>query len=114
LDFFLFGMQRKGLLAALALGLIFGVALGPCTFAFMVPVLGVAFAEAAENMLYAAMLLLAYGIGHCAVIVFAGTFTEKVQHSLNWNERSQGTIWVKRICGLLVMAGGIWLIYTAP
>jgi cytochrome c-type biogenesis protein len=108
------GMQRKGLLAALALGLIFGVALGPCTFAFMGPVLGVAFAEAAENMLYAALLLLAYGIGHCSVIVFAGTFTEKVQHYLDWNEQSQGTIWVKRICGLLVVAGGVWLIYSAP
>lgn len=108
------GMQRKGLLAALLLGLIFGIALGPCTFAFMGPVIGVAFAEAAESMLYAAALLLAYGIGHCAVIVFAGTFTEQVQQYLNWNERSRGTLWVKRVCGLLVMAGGVWMIYTAP
>jgi cytochrome c-type biogenesis protein len=108
------GMQRKGLLAALILGLVFGVALGPCTFAFMGPVLGVAFAEASSNLFYAASLLLAYGIGHCAVIVFAGTFTEKVQQYLNWNERSQGALWIKRVCGLLVMAGGVWLIYSAP
>jgi cytochrome c-type biogenesis protein len=107
------GRQRKGLFAALILGLVFGVALGPCTFAFMGPVIGVALTEADHNMTYAASLLLAYGIGHCAVIVFAGTFTEKVQHFLNWNERSQGTLWIKRICGLLVMAGGVWLIYTA-
>lgn len=106
-------MQRKGLLAALLFGLIFGIALGPCTFAFMGPVLGVAFAEADHSVLYAASLLLAYGLGHCAVIVFAGTFTEKVQHYLNWNERSQGTIWIKRVCGLMVIAGGIWLIYSA-
>lgn len=108
------GMQRKGLLAALILGLVFGVALGPCTFAFMGPVLGVAFAEANNNLVYAASLLLAYGIGHCAVIVFAGTFTEKVQHYLNWTERSQGTLWFKRVCGVLVIAGGVWLLYTAP
>ncbi len=108
------GMKRKGLWAALLLGLIFGIALGPCTFAFMGPVIGVAFAEAAESMLYAAALLLAYGIGHCAVIVFAGTFTEQVQQYLNWNDRSRGTLWVKRVCGLLVMAGGVWMIYTAP
>lgn len=105
---------RKGLFAALLLGLVFGIALGPCTFAFMGPVLGVAFSEAANSMLYASSLLLAYGLGHCAVIVFAGTFTEKVQQYLNWNERSRGTLWVKRICGLLVMAGGAWLIYSAP
>lgn len=106
-------MQRKGLLAALILGLIFGVALGPCTFAFMGPVIGVAFAEADSSMLYATLLLLAYGVGHCAVIVFAGTFSEQVQHYLNWNERSKGTLWVKRVCGALVMAGGVWLIYSA-
>ncbi|MEJ2199520.1 MAG: cytochrome c biogenesis protein CcdA [Desulfuromonadaceae bacterium] len=107
------GMQRKGLLAALLLGLIFGVALGPCTFAFMGPVLGVAFAKANENLLFAASLLLAYGLGHCAVIVFAGTFTEKVQQYLNWNERSRGAILLKRLCGTLVVASGIWLLYTA-
>jgi cytochrome c-type biogenesis protein len=108
------GMQRKGLLAALLLGLIFGIALGPCTFAFMGPVLGVAFAEAGKSTFYAATLLFAYGLGHCAVIVFAGTFTEKVQGYLDWNERSKGSIWLKKICGLLVITGGIWLIYSAP
>jgi len=108
------GMERKGLFAALILGLIFGIALGPCTFAFMGPVIGVAFSEADNSLIYAAALLLAYGLGHCAVIVCAGTFTEKVQHYLNWNERSKGTLWIKRICGLLVIAGGVWLIYSAP
>ena len=106
-------MGRKGLVAALILGLVFGVALGPCTFAFMGPVLGVAFAKANQNMLFAAALLIAYGIGHCSVIVFAGTFTEKVQDYLNWNEGSKGSLWLKRICGLLLIAGGFWLLYTA-
>ncbi len=106
-------MQRKGLFAALILGLVFGIALGPCTFAFMGPVLGVAFTEANHGPLFAASLLLAYGIGHCAVIVFAGTFTEKIQSYLNWSEGSKGAIWLKRLCGLLVMAGGFWLLYTA-
>jgi cytochrome c-type biogenesis protein len=75
------GIQRKGLLAAFFLGAIFGIALGPCTFAFMGPVLGVAFAESSSSILYSSLLLLAYGLGHCSVIVFAGTFTEKIQYS---------------------------------
>jgi len=66
-------MKRKGLLAALILGLVFGVALGPCTFAYMAPMLGVTFKLAATNPFYGAALLLAYGIGHCSVIVAAGT-----------------------------------------
>lgn len=104
------GMKRRGALAAFILGLLFGIALGPCTFAYMAPILGVTFKFANS---YGALLLLLYGIGHCSVIVLAGTFTEAVQHYLNWNERSRGAVILKRICGILVILGGFYLIYTA-
>ncbi len=108
------GMKRRGLLAALLLGLIFGVALGPCTFAYMAPMLGVTFRLGATSPVYGALLLLAYGIGHCGVIVAAGTSTELVQRFLNWNGQSRGTLWVKRVCGVLVILGGLWMLHTAP
>ena len=106
------GMKRKGVLAAFVLGLIFGIALGPCTFAYMAPMLGVTFSLAATNITYGIFLLLMYGIGHCSVIVFAGTFTEVIQRYLNWNERSKGAIILKKICGVLVLMGGVYMIYT--
>jgi cytochrome c-type biogenesis protein len=108
------GMKRKGMLAALILGLVFGIALGPCTFAYMAPMLGVTFKLASTNLFYGVLLLLVYGIGHCSVIVFAGTFTEVVQRYMNWNEKSKGAVIVKKICGVLVLLGGVYLIYTAP
>ncbi len=108
------GLKRRGPLAALLLGLIFGIALGPCTFAYMAPMLGVTFKVASTRLLYGVILLLAYGIGHCSVIVLAGTSTGWVQRYLNWNEASKGAIVVKRICGVLVLAGGLYLIYAAP
>jgi cytochrome c-type biogenesis protein len=108
------GMKRKGMLAAFILGLVFGIALGPCTFAYMAPMLGVTFKLASTNLVYGIVLLLLYGIGHCSVIVFAGTFTEVVQRYMNWNEKSKGAVIIKKICGILVILGGIWLIYTAP
>ncbi len=108
------GMKRKGLLAALILGLIFGIALGPCTFAYMAPMLGVAFKAAATNRDYGILLLVVYGLGHCSVIVLAGTFAEVVEHYLNWNERSKGAVILKKICGVLVILGGLYLIYSAP
>ena len=107
------GLKRKGLLAAFILGLVFGVALGPCTFAYMAPMLAITFALAATNLSYGILLLVAYGIGHCSVIVLAGTFTEIVQHYLNWNEKSKGAVILKKVCGVLVLAGGLYLIYTA-
>lgn len=106
-------MKRRGGLAAFLLGLIFGVALGPCTFAYMAPMLGVTLQMATTKFLYGALLLLVYGLGHCSVIVLAGTFTEVVQRYLHWSERSRGTVVVKRVCGVLVMLGGVYLLYTA-
>jgi cytochrome c-type biogenesis protein len=107
-------MKQRGRIAAFILGLVFGVALGPCTFAYMAPMLAVTFKLAAAHMAYGILLLLAYGVGHCAVIVLAGTFTESVQHYLNWNEASKGATILKKVCGYLVILGGLWMIYTAP
>ncbi len=106
-------MKRKGMVAAFILGLVFGIALGPCTFAFMAPVLGVTFKVAATSAPYGAALLLAYGVGHCLLIVAAGTSAEIVQRYLNWNEQSRGAVILKRICGVLVLLGGVYLLYTA-
>lgn len=107
------GVKSKGLAAAFLLGLIFGIALGPCTFAYMAPVLAVAFKVAKTAWFYAGALLVIYGLGHCAVIVVAGTSTELVQRYLNWNEHSRGVTIVKGICGVLVILGGVYLIVSS-
>ena len=107
------GMKRKGLPAALIIGLVFGIALGPCTFAYMAPMLAVTFRLASTKLAYGVLLLFTYGIGHCSVIVLAGTCTELVQRYMNWNEKSKGAIIVKKTCGVLVLLGGLYLIYTA-
>ena len=107
------GMKSKGMLAAFVLGLVFGVALGPCTFAYMAPMLGVTFRLASTHLTYGILLLVLYGVGHCGVIVLAGTFSEAVQRYLNWNETSQGALIVKKACGALVLLGGFYLLYTA-
>jgi len=86
--------KAKGLLAALILGLLFGIALGPCTFAYMAPVLGIVFQTAQTNYLLAVLFLL----------------TGKVQKYLNWSEESKTILRIKRICGILVIFGGVYLI----
>jgi cytochrome c biogenesis protein CcdA len=54
------------------------------------PMLAVTFTLAATNAACGVLLLAVYGIGHCSVIVIAGTSTELVQRYLNWNEESKG------------------------
>jgi len=103
-------VKQKGLIAALILGLIFGIGLGPCTFAYMAPMLAVAFQVATTQLFFAITLLLAFGVGHCSIIVLAGTLTEKVQQYLNWTDKTRGAIILRKVCGILVILGGIYLI----
>jgi cytochrome c-type biogenesis protein len=79
----------------------------------MAPVLAATFKVGATAPVYAAALLLAYGIGHCGVIAAAGGSTEAVQRYLNWNEASAGMKVVKKVCGVLVILGGLYLVYKA-
>jgi cytochrome c-type biogenesis protein len=102
-------VRKRGLLAAFILGLVFGVALGPCTFAYMAPILAITLSTAGTHLLFSILLLVFYGVGHCSVIVLAGTFTEVLQHYLNWSAESRGAVWLKKICGVLVILAGIYL-----
>lgn len=103
----------RGWKGALILGLVFGVGLGPCTFAFMAPVLGVVFSVASADPLRALGLIAAFGIGHCTVIVVAGGSAGTVQRYLYWTDRSRGALWMKRGAGVLVMLGGVYYLFTA-
>lgn len=106
-------IKRKGYVAAFILGFIFGIALGPCTFAYMMPVLGVAFSLSATKFMFAVLLVVMYALGHCSVITFAGTFTGVIQKLLAWNEKSKTLDIVKKVCGILVILGGVYLLVTA-
>jgi len=98
--------------SVLSLGLLFGLALGPCTFAFMAPMLGVVFNMTAENLAYGLILLAAFAVGHCTVIIISGTSVKLVQKIANWDEQSKGITIMRKICGILVILGGIYLIYS--
>lgn len=105
-------VKKRGLLAAFTLGLVFGIALGPCTFAYMAPMLAITLSTAGTQLLFGILLLIFYGIGHCSVIVLAGTFTEMLQRYLNWSAESKGAVWLKKSCGFLVILGGVYLIFN--
>ena len=102
--------EKRGTWAALVLGLIFGIALGPCTFAYMAPVLAITLFSPSSSFVKDFLFLAVYGLGHCLVIVLAGTFTEVLQKYLHWNEKSKGTLVIKRICGIFVISGGIYIL----
>lgn len=104
--------KESGLLAALILGILLGIGLGPCTFAFLAPVLGIVFQTASESWFSAVMLITAFGMGHCGVIIAAGTASNVVQKYLDWSADSKALVWVKRICGVLIILAGFYFIFV--
>ncbi|HSQ35870.1 MAG TPA: cytochrome c biogenesis protein CcdA, partial [Candidatus Binatia bacterium] len=104
--------RGRGVWAGFLLGLLFGLALGPCTFAYMAPILAIVLAKSSTSLVYGVPLLLAYGIGHCAVIVFAGTFTRVIENYLRWNESSKALNVIKKICGILLLIAAAYMIWS--
>jgi len=104
---------KTGYWGALGLGLLFGIGLGPCTFAYMAPVLGIVFSMAQAGWMKPVLLILAFGIGHSAVIALAGGLGHWVQDYLNWSSQSRTTGIVKKCAGVLVLLGGFYFIHTA-
>jgi cytochrome c-type biogenesis protein len=103
---------RRGPVGAVLFGLIFGVALGPCTFGFMAPVLGVTFGVARTAPAFALGVLVLFALGHCAVIASAGVSSTWVQRWLAWQNDTPGAKWLRRVCGGMIVAAGIWLVIT--
>jgi cytochrome c-type biogenesis protein len=104
---------RRGPLGALVLGAIFGAALGPCTFAFMAPLLGLAFRASGADAARGALLVLAYGVGHTLAIVLAGASAQGVQRWLSWRAGARAAAVARSVAGLAVIAGGAYFVHTA-
>jgi len=113
-----FGTQKetiktKGTLGALLLGLLFGIASGPCTFAFLAPVLAVVFHTAADRAPFSGLLLVFYGLGHCAVLIVAGTSVERAKHFADWNRKTKTASRIKAAIGGLLILFGLYFLYKA-
>jgi cytochrome c-type biogenesis protein len=101
------GAQRRGVIGALVLGLVYGVVLGPCSFAFLAPMVGIAFSAGSASWMFGASLMAVYALGHCGAIQAAGTLGDRLCFLLE-NKGWQGAAaWVKRACGLAVAGAGI-------
>ncbi len=100
-------VKNRPYVSGLILGLVFGLALGPCALAFMAPILGIAMSSISTQLWYGVGLILAFILGHCGILVLAGIFTEIVKKYLSWNVSSKGTQILRRICGILIIIGAI-------
>jgi cytochrome c-type biogenesis protein len=105
--------KHSGWVGALVLGIIFGAAVGPCTFAYMAPVLAVVFEKASSHWIHSTLLVLLYSAGHCSVIVLAGTLGARLQTFLNWDQKTHLTAYARKACGVILILVGLYLLWKA-
>ncbi len=100
--------RQTGFLGALLLGLLFGLISMPCAgpvllaLSAMTPLYGIAFGV---------MLLVAYSLGHCGLVLVGGTsmgFVQKLADSKGW---TRGTDALRRVAGVLIAGVGIYLLF---
>jgi cytochrome c-type biogenesis protein len=106
--------RRRGAPGALLLGLVFGVALGPCTFAFMAPLLGIVFRASGTGAAgYGASLVALYGAGHAAAIALAGMSAQFVNRWVGSRVGERAVSTMRSIAGFAVVLGGAYFVWTA-
>jgi len=106
-------VKRKGFVGALLLGMLIGIALGPCTFAYLAPVLGIVFRVVSSSTSFAVFLLISYAAGHSIIIMLFGAVYEKVQHYLDWTSKSKTVLIIKKGAGALVFLAGGYILFSA-
>lgn len=102
--------KQKGVIGALLLGLLFGLISLPCAG----PVLGALIVVTPlYGMAFGIMLLVAYSLGHCGLVLVGGTsmgMVQKLADSKHWN---LGTNVLRRIAGVLIIGVGVWVLLFA-
>ncbi len=102
--------NKKRLFSGFFLGLMYGLSLGPCTFAFLSPILGIVFNSASKGFLFSFMLIFLYAVGHTLVFIFFGVFSGLVQKFLNWDQKAKGTIIIKKVVGIIIILVGVYIV----
>ena len=102
--------KTGGIIAAFILGLLFGLVAAPCAAPILVIIL--TFIAANGKILYGVSLLLTYALGHCILILVAGTSIGAAQAIMQSKGLQRTNFWLQKIGGVLIIAVGIYIVFT--
>ncbi len=100
-----------GWLGALLLGLFFGIVSSPCATPVLLALLGLVATQ--QEIAYGTALLFVYALGHCALMLAAGTFTGLVQAFAQSRGLTAFSQRLRQAHGLLLVGAGGFLIWQA-
>ncbi|MBN1334169.1 MAG: cytochrome C biogenesis protein [Synergistales bacterium] len=104
----------KGLFGAWFLGLFSGLAIGPCAFAYLAPLLVLAMKAATSNFLYSMLMVFMYALGNCLILIMAGTSAGFMTGFMKLDEASRFTLVMNHVLGIILIGASLYFIYNAP
>ena len=104
-----FKPTRGGVVGSFLLGLFFGIVSSPCATPVLVVLLTLVAGKG--QVLYGIALLFCYAIGHCLLMLFAGTFTGFVEGFIKARGVANFSLWAKRVSGGVVALVGGWFVW---
>jgi cytochrome c-type biogenesis protein len=104
-----FKPKRGGIVGSFLLGLFFGIVSSPCATPVLVVLLTLVAGKG--QVLYGIALLFCYAIGHCLLMLFAGTFTGFVEGFVKARGVVNFSLWAKRVSGFVVAMVGGWFVW---
>jgi cytochrome c biogenesis protein CcdA len=106
-----FNTQKRGIIGALLLGLLFGVVSTPCA----TPILAVLLVYIASKGSYAygALLLFFYALGHCALIIIAGTSMGMARGLLESRHLQKAGSVLRKAAGVVIILVGLFFLRSA-
>lgn len=106
-----FKPKQGGIVGSFLLGLFFGVVSSPCATPVLVVILTLVAGKG--QVLYGIGLLFCYAIGHCLLMLIAGTCTGFVEAFAKSRGIERFATWSKKASGCIVGVVGGWFIWQS-
>lgn len=104
--------KRRGLIGAFLLGLLFGLVSLPCAGPVLVAVVSLSTLGTVKSTAFGSVLLVAYSLGHCCLILVGGTSMGVVQRMADSKGWMRAMDVSRRLAGVVIILIGIWLLAT--
>nr|WP_246525460.1 cytochrome c biogenesis CcdA family protein [Geomobilimonas luticola] len=106
-----FKPKQGGVVGSFILGLFFGIVSSPCATPVLVVILTCVATKG--EVLYGTALLFTYAIGHCLLMLAAGTFTGFVEAFAKTLGTANLSNWSRKIGGGIISLAGIYFLVQA-
>lgn len=103
--------KKKGVLGAIILGAVGAFFTSPCSTPVLIAIIAVV--STGQSIIMGALMLLFYSIGHCILLVVAGTSVGWVQEMSKSEKFNKASQIIKIVMGILLMILSLYLIFTA-